>query len=425
MPGMRVAVIGLGKLGLPLATVLANAGHQVIGADRSQKIVDAVNAKSAPFEEWGLQEALEGAGDLLSATTDSVLAARNAQVSFIIVPTPSDEHGRFSNEYVLEACDEVGAAIKDQDEWHLVVISSTVMPGSTNGVIRERLEAASGKKMGQGFSACYSPEFIALGTVIKDMQNPDMVLIGQSDTRAGDVMEKLALSWIQNEAVIHRLSVIDAEIAKISVNAYVTMKISYANTLAEICEKTPGADALQVAKAIGSDRRIGYRYLIPATAFGGPCFNRDSVAFGQFAKDAGVSAPLADATDEVNDHQIRRLIELIKSHGTGKVSILGLAYKSGTPVHENSVGVDVAVAMLAGGWQVFVYDPMARPWGSEGPAVALSAEECVSKSDLVVVATPWHEFRSVNLRGKTVIDCWGIVRSAGKLFRIGEGGGAR
>lgn len=423
---MRVAVAGLGKLGLPLATVLANAGHWVVGADRSQKIVDCVNRGEAPFEEWGLQEAIQSAGSSLKATTNTTEAVAASEVTFILVPTPSDETGQFSNEYVLQACDEIGAALKEQPNWHLVVVSSTVMPGSTNGVIRERLEAVSGKKVGPGFGLVYSPEFIALGSVIQDMKRPDMVLIGASDARSAETMERLAFTWLEDEATpVHRLSLVDAEIAKISVNAYVTMKISYANTLAAICEGVPGASASSVLNAVGSDRRVGGRYLQPATSFSGPCFPRDSKAFAVFAEDVGANSALPRATDNVNVDQITRLIDKVHDHAKDQsVSILGLSYKAGTPVWEESAGVTLAMELRRVGWTVSVYDPMARPWNDllgNPPHVAGSAEECISQSSLVVVCTPWHEFRKVDYSKKTVIDCWGIVRSAKKLVRIGEG----
>lgn len=421
---MKIAVAGLGKLGLPLATVLANAGHQVIGADRSQKIVDLVNAGTAPFEESGLQEAIESAGDSLSATTDTTAASLVSDVTFILVPTPSDEDGKFSNEFVLEACDEIGVAIKD--EWHLVVVSSTVMPGSTGGIIKERLEAASGKKAGRDFGLVYSPEFIALGSVIRDMRRPDMVLIGAFDVLSAQVMEKLAFTWLEDsETPVHRLSLVDAEIAKISVNAYVTMKISYANTLAAICEAVPGASASKVLAAVGSDKRVGNRYLQPATSFGGPCFPRDSIAFGAFAKATGAEAHLAKATDKVNYEQTERLVEKICEHAEdNKIGILGLSYKPGTPVWEMSAGVSLAVRLaLYPAWDLSVYDPMAHPWQTlmDPPFVAETAEECVQRSSLVVICTPWHEFRKIDYKDKTVIDCWNIIRSAKKLVTIGEG----
>ena len=187
---MRIAVVGLGKLGAPLAAVLASKGNQVLGIDVNPEVVRLVNEGRAPVEEPGLHELMSASQNRLSATTE-LAAAAEQDASILLVPTPSDERGAFSNEHVLAAVEEIGRALRGREDYHVVVVASTVMPGSCDAEIRPTLEGASGRRLGENLGLCYSPEFIALGSVIRDMLEPDMVLIGESDAQAGDLLERL------------------------------------------------------------------------------------------------------------------------------------------------------------------------------------------------------------------------------------------
>ena len=221
-------------------------------------------------------------------------------MSLLLVPTPSDDRGAFSNEHVLAAIDEIGRGLATRDGYHVVVVESTVMPGSCASELIPALERASGRRVGENLGLCYSPEFIALGSVIRDMLEPDMVLIGESDARSGEMVERLYAGVCENDPPVRRMSLVNAELTKIAVNTYVTMKISYANTLADMCERLPGADVEAVTDALGLDTRIGRKYLRGAIAYGGPCFPRDNKAFAALARDLGTTPLLAEATDSVN-----------------------------------------------------------------------------------------------------------------------------
>ena len=330
---MRVAVVGLGKLGAPLAAVLASKGNDVLGVDVNPEPVALLNEGLAPVEEPGLQALVSASQDRLRGTTD-LEAAAGADVSIILVPTPSDERGAFSNEYVLAALHEVGRGWRHATHYHVVVVASTVMPGSCEAEIRAALERTSGRRVGETLGLCYSPEFIALGNVIRDLLEPDMVLIGESDPRSGDVVERLYAGVCENDPPFRRMSLVNAELTKIAVNTYVTMKISYANTLADMCERLPGADVEAVTDALGLDTRIGRKYLRGAIAYGGPCFPRDNKAFAVLARDLGAEPLLAEATDAVNVAQTERLARIVQSQlrAGDAVGILGLAYKPDTGV---------------------------------------------------------------------------------------------
>jgi len=418
---MRVAVVGLGKLGAPLAAVLASKGNDVLGVDLNPDAVRLLNDGVAPVEEPRLQELISASRDHLAATTD-VAAAATAELSILLVPTPSDERGAFSNEYLLAAVEEIGRALGRRADDHVVIVGSTVMPGSCGGEIRATLERASGRVVGETVGLCYSPEFIALGNVIRDMLEPDMVLIGESDPHAGELVEALYRGVCENDPPFRRMSLVNAELTKIAVNTYVTMKISYANMLADISERLPGADVGVVTDALGLDTRIGAKYLRGAIAYGGPCFPRDNKAFATLARDLDAQAQLAEATDAINVAQTGRLARIVQSQiGDGHaVGILGLSYKPDTTVIEESPGIALARILADAGYQVRVFDPVATeaalramPGVAEGAA---SVEELLERSDVVVITTPWPEFAELPLKRvasdgnlPVVIDCWGIL----------------
>ena len=419
---MRVSVVGLGKLGAPLAAVLASRGHRVIGVDLRSESVRDLRESRAPVREPQLQELIDASRDRLSATTDYVEGILGSELTIVIVPTPSNERGVFSNEYVLSSIREIGLALRKKQEYHVVNITSTVMPGATQGEIREALERHSGREVGRDVGLCYNPEFIALGSVIHDMLHPDFVLIGESDTRAGDVLEDLYRSIYDPMPPVRRMNFVNAELAKLSVNTFITTKISYANMLSDMCDRLPGADVDVVTAAIGCDTRIGSKYLKGATGYGGPCFPRDNIAFGHLARSLGSRADIAEATDRLNHYQIDRVIGVIQRRVPrgSRVGVLGLSYKPNTPVIDESPGVAIARRLLDEQYLVTVYDPMAAPAAQavlgDRIVAAPDAATCAAACDALVIATAWPEFRdlpetAVIGRGRrsVIVDCWRML----------------
>src|SRR3954469_8230462 len=418
---MNVAVVGLGKLGAPLAAVLASKGNEVLGIDVNPTAVQRLNDGRAPVDEPGLQDLVSASSASLTGTTD-LGAAADAELIILLVPTPSDERGAFTNAYLLAALEEIGPALAAHDEHQVVVVASTVMPGTCDTEIRPALERASGRRVGDSLGLCYSPEFIALGNVIRDMLEPDMVLIGESDPRAGDLNERLYRGVVENDPPFRRMSLVNAELTKIAVNTYVTMKISYANGLADICERLPGADADIVTGALGLDTRIGRKYLRGALAYGGPCFPRDNKAFALAARELGADPALAEATDAVNVAQTERLARIVRSRlePGSVVGILGLSYKPDTAVIEESPGLALAGLLAREGYEVNVHDPVAldAALGALGGSAqgSASATEVLERSDVVVIATPWPAYADLPLQPLdrerdplVVIDCWGLL----------------
>jgi UDPglucose 6-dehydrogenase len=429
---MQISVVGLGRLGAPLAAVFASKGFRVIGTDLNREYVDAINDGTAPVDEPRLQELIGASRDSLTATLDAAAAVAATDVTFIIVPTPSDASGRFSNAAVLQALESVGTGIRRKDTYHLVVITSTVMPGSTGGEIRLALERHAGRQVGPSLGLCYNPEFIALGSVVSDMLRPDLLLIGESNPTAGDILERLYEVTCENRPAVQRMNFVNAELTKLAINTFVTTKISYANMLADICERLAGADVDVVTRAVGSDSRIGARYMKGAIGYGGPCFPRDNVALSALARSLGAQAQLAETTDAINRIQLERVLSTVESRfpGSGAIGILGLSYKPETSVTTESQAVFLLERLLERGRHVVAYDPKALPVVRQTLRktfdVAPSAAACIRASSLVVIMTPWLEFRDLDENafvrpGKrlVVIDCWRILpRSVSRVADV-------
>lgn len=426
---MKIAVVGLGKLGSVIAAVYAAAGHEVVGVDVNPTLVTEINNGRAPVQEPGLQELIDEAGVQLKATTDVATALVGAEASYVIVPTPSNHEGIFTSEFVIRALTDIGQALRDSDIRHTVVICSTVMPGSCDGVLTEALERASGKKVGVDIGVVYSPEFIALGSVVKNMHFPDVILIGESDRVSGDLAESNALSVVKNAPAVQRMSMVNAEIVKLSINTFVTTKISFANMLGEICDRIPGGDVDVVTQAVGSDSRIGTKYLKGALGYGGPCFPRDNMALTRFADSLGIDAAIPKATDAINDRQVSRVVELFKEElATGDVvAVLGLAYKPDTPVCERSQGVDIANLLVAAGFSVIVHDPQADATTAAALHTEIEFEReiasVISRAAGIVISTAWPQFAQLtkdDLKNKFVVDPWGILPDDVFAARLGK-----
>lgn len=412
---LTVSVVGLGKLGSPLAAVLASKGHTVIGLDANDAFVQAINAAAAPVSEPRLAEMIRANRARLSATHDYQQAIDRSDLTILVVPTPSLENGFFSLQHAKDALARVGQALRHKQSWHLVSLASTVMPGSCDRELLPHLEQASGKKCGRDFGFCYNPEFIALGSVIRDMLNPDFILIGESDPRSGDLLQEMYEGVCDNRPLIARMNWVNAELTKIAVNTFVTTKISYANMLAEVCEHLPNADVDVVTGALGMDTRIGRKYLKGALGYGGPCFPRDNVAFGALARHHGVAPLIPDATDRINHRQIDRLAEKVIADlpPGATVAILGLSYKAGSNVIEHAPGTLLARRLAAQNVKVIVHDPEAmdnaRKLLGQTVAYADSPQSAVSSADLILLMTPWDQYKSLppaTFAGRTVIDCW-------------------
>jgi len=427
----NVSVIGLGKLGGSMLAGMASRGLTVVGVDVNPHAVEAVNAGRAPVQETNLGEMIAANKERIRATLSTDEAVLASDISFVIVPTPSDERGAFSLQYARYAFKALGQALKKKNGYHVIVLTSTVLPGATRHGLLPILEQESGKKCGPDFGLCYNPEFIALGSVIRDFLNPDFYLLGEFDARSGDMLEQVHHRVSQNNAPVKRMSLENAELAKIAVNSYVTMKISYANMLAEFCEKLPGGDVDVVSDALGMDKRIGRKYLTGGFGFGGPCFPRDNVALAFMGGQLGVDSRLLKTNDDYNRSISQRYVEKLRPHlpKGANVAVLGLSYKPLSHVIEESPGVYLCRALADAGYRVIGHDNLAAPYAETALKMhALTTDSlptALKDADVVLVTTTDKSYTALTaeqfLSGKsavTIIDFWRALKHVAADPRI-------
>jgi len=413
-PIQKASVCGLGKLGACIAATLAQRGFEVVGIDIDAEKVKKVNAGQPPVEEPRLPETIAAGHSRLRATQD-YREAVGTDVTFFIPPSPSLPDGSFSNEFLLRTMQPVAAAVREKGKkGHLFVCSSTTTPGAVDSVLIPMLERETGGICGRDFGVCYNPEFIALGNVVKGLLEPDMVLIGESDPGSGSVLEAMYKKYNQNQPHIARMSIISAELTKISVNSYVTMKISFTNQLRMIAEQFPKANIHHILEAVGSDSRVGQKYLRAGLSYGGPCFPRDNRLLAYTARQMGLEAPLAEASDKVNHRTNQDLFEKVQKlvSRTDTVAVLGLTYKPDTYITEEAAGLYLAQQLKRNGYRVVVHDYGARP--DIAPSVHefdYLADPAVlqQRSDikLAVICCPWPQYRAVTFAsGTKVMSPW-------------------
>ncbi|MDE3066834.1 MAG: nucleotide sugar dehydrogenase [Verrucomicrobiota bacterium] len=413
-----IAVFGLGKLGSCIAATLAAREFNITGVDIDAEKVRRVNAGEPPVEEPLLAETIRKGRGRLRATTD-VREAQDTDASFYIPPSPSLLDGSFSSEFLLRAMQPMARAIRATGKTgHLFVVNSTTTPGAMRNVILPTLEHETGWTCGREFGLCYNPEFIALGNVIRGLLEPDMVLIGESDAASGERLADLYRRYNTNRPHMARMSLTSAELTKISVNSYITMKISFTNQLRLIAGSFPDANIHDILAAIGSDSRIGSKFLRSGLSYGGPCFPRDNRLVAYTARQRGLEAPLAEATDRLNESTKDSLVEQVLSLTSpgDTVVILGMAYRPDTYIVEESAGLFLAQHLKQRGCRLLVHDYQAKPDNSpsliefenlDSPDALLQH----SKISVVVICCPWPQYsRTLLPPDAKLIDPWGIRR---------------
>jgi UDPglucose 6-dehydrogenase len=414
----NISVIGLGKLGSCFAACFAYKGFNVLGLEINEKIVNDINNYKAPFLEPNLDELIKKSKDKLKATTKPKEVFDFSDIFFVIVPTPSKKDSSFSNEYIKRAIKPLVKELKNSKQFKIFVITSTVSPLSIQKEIIPFIEKNSSKKFNKDFTVIYNPTFIAIGDIIKGILEPDLVLIGENNKKAGDVIENIWGKVCLNKPYIGRMSIVSAEITKIAINSYITTKISFANMLGNICERIPGAEIDKITSAMGADKRIGKYYLKYGPSYGGPCFPRDNKAFSHFAKtQAKINALIPVSVHKINEFQIKfqkeKILKIIKENKINSLSILGLAYKTKTYVIEESASIKLIDELLKNkNLKITVYDPIdltieetKKVFGSK-LNYAKNLNEAI-KNKLIILMLPYEEFKKVKkLKNKIIIDLW-------------------
>ena len=354
---MRISIFGLGYVGCVTAACLAKQGHHVWGVDVNPLKIDRIRRGEAPFVEQDLDALIREArkSGRLKVTLNAVEAIRKTTVSMICVGTPSQRNHDLDLTHVRKVTENIGNAIRDQGERHLVVLRSTVLPGSTQNLVVPVLEKTSWKEVGKGFGICYNPEFLREGTAVHDYFHPPKTVIGELSADDGDI---LSMIYQDLRAPLIHTSLASAEMVKYVDNAFHALKIVFANEIGRIC-KTQGIDSHEVMNIFCKDTKLNLsrRYLSPGFAFGGSCLPKDLRALIYRAKKEDLSVPLLKAIQESNRQQIDLALQRILNIGKKKIGILGLSFKAETDDLRESPLVEVIETLLGKGYRVKIYDP--------------------------------------------------------------------
>ena len=340
----HVSIIGIGKLGLCLALNMERKGYRITGVDVSEAYVRAVNEKTLQSDEANVTAMLQQSS-LLTATTDLVRALES-DILFVMVATPSLPDGTYDHTQVESVASQL-MALGRQDRRKDFIIGCTTMPGYSQ-TLAEKLEPFN-------YKVSYNPEFIAQGTIIKDQQYPDMVLIGEADEKAGDILESITRDVVENEPRYCRMTPTEAEITKIALNCFLTTKIAYANMVGDVAEAS-GCRHEKILGAIGEDSRIGKKYLRYGFGFGGPCFPRDNRAFGVHAERVGVYPHISYATDKSNAHHLELQSKSMAAKVNGSVKFDHVTYKPESTMIEQSQQLLLASRLADAGIAVTIHE---------------------------------------------------------------------
>lgn len=427
---MKVAVFGLGYVGCVSAACLARDGHSVIGVDVSAQKVDAVAGGRSPLIEPGLDELVREMvrAGRLRATSDSRMAVHHSEVSLICVGTPGNGNGSLNLHFIQNVCRQIGTALATHDSYHVVVVRSTVLPGTVQDVLLPLLERESGRVAGKDFGVCMNPEFLREGTALQDYYAPSHVIIGELDQASGD---RVACLYRAVDAQVRRTSIRTAEMLKYVNNAFHAVKVVFANEVGALC-KAHGIDGQELMELFCEDRRLNISpaYLKPGFAFGGSCLPKDLRALLYRAKDRDVECPMLSAALRSNQHQIERGIRMVESTGYKKIGILGLSFKAGTDDVRESPVVAMVETLVGRGYQVCIYDDMVDPKRLVGanrlflerelPHIASlmrpSIDDVTSEAEVVVVTNTSAAFREIGRfirEDQILIDLVGTARNHG------------
>jgi UDPglucose 6-dehydrogenase len=342
-------------------------------------------------------------------------------VTFVAVPTPAEEGGELSLRHLLPVCTRIGEALALKDSPHVVAITSTVMPGTVGGPLTDAIVAASGRRPDAKPTVVFVPECVALGSAIRDFLEPDFVLIGEPYPGAAPGLDDLFARVCRNHPPILRTRLVEAELAKLAINAFLATKVTFANALADIAARLEDCDVDAVTRVLGQDRRIAPRYLSGGMPFGGPCLPRDTAALGALAARTGAGPQLWDAVLAVNAALYAELIASVAAAlpAAGCAGVYGLAHKPGTGVVEGSPGAELARALAGRGITTVAFDPEvgAGALGADVEVVC-SLEECVARADVLVLAAPLQDGALPHAgegAAPIVIDCWRSLRAAAEV----------
>jgi len=403
---MNISIIGTGYVGLVSGACFAKLGNNVICVDIDENKIEKINKGISPIYEEGLDEILSRNKDKIKATADYKFAIENSDITFICVGTPSKSDLSLDLSYIKKAAEEVGKQVQKKHGWQLIVVKSTVLPGTTKDIILPILEKYSRKKAGAGFGLAMNPEFLKEGIAVKDFLEPDRIVIGSYDKKSSNILKEL---YKNLSRPIIETTLSTAEMIKYASNAFLATKISFINEIGNMCKKL-GIDTYEVADGIGLDKRIGRAFLDSGIGWGGSCFPKDLDALISWYKKENEKPEIIQSTVTINEQQPLRLIKLLKKHIpqiNGKtIGILGLAFKPNTDDARESRAIPIVKQLLIEKANVKAYDPKAMNHFKKlfPDIIYCNNSKDVLDADAVIIATAWDEFKKLDYKGKIVID---------------------
>lgn len=409
---MRISVIGTGYVGLVSGACFAEIGHDCVCVDVDETKVQRINRGDPPIHENGLEALLKRhVGTRLRASTDLRAAVLDSEITFIAVGTPFDGV-RIDLSYVREVSRQIGVALKEKSAYHVVVVKSTVVPGTTDDVVLTELERASGKRAGVDFGVGMNPEFLTEGVAIDDFMRPDRIVLGGIDVRSIEVQRRVYASFAQTPTMATNNKT--AEMIKYTSNSVLATMISFSNEIGNLCSALGGVDAAEVMQGVHLARYFtstlddGRRVKAPISSFlwagcgyGGSCLPKDTKALSAHGAAHGMAMPLLDAVIETNLAQPARMLAKLQSHYPSvkglRVAVLGLAFKEDTDDMRESPAIPIVKMLVEQGVHVTAYDPIsaaaAKPLLPASVNYAASLEEAVQDIDVAMLVTRWDEFQ--------------------------------
>jgi len=406
---VKISIFGLGYVGAVSAACFAKEGHDVVGVDVNPTKVEIINSGKSPIVEDGINELIGEmvAAGRLRATVDVRDAIENSDVSLVCVGTPSNGNGSLKLDYVKRVSQEIGEALAENTGRHIVVVRSTMLPGTIETLVKPTLEASSNKKSGVDFDVCINPEFLREGTSIRDFYAPPFTLIGTDSNEAGEILKCL---YANIDAPVYTTGVKAAEMVKYACNCFHGLKVSFANEIGNICKQLE-IDSHEVMDVFTRDTKLNLSpyYLKPGFAYGGSCLPKDLRALQYKAKELDVKVPVLDAALESNLLQIERAIRMVTETGKKKVGVLGFAFKAGTDDLRESPVVSVIERLIGKGYDIKLYDKqvsVAKLVGAnkdyieqEIPHIsnlmADSVEQVLEHADVILIGNPAKEFKAI------------------------------
>ncbi len=441
MSNFKVSIIGLGYVGLVTGCTFSKLGFEVVFADVDKTKVDLLNSGKAPLYEPGLEELIQAgiAQYTMSATTSTSAAILGTDITFVCVGTPSKADGAIDLKQIGKSSEEIGTALKAKQDYHVVVIKSTIVPLTTEESVIPILEKYSGKKGGDDFGVCVNPEFLREGNAVQDSLSPDRIVIGEYNVKSGDTLTELYNSF---NAPIIRTDLRTAEMIKYASNAFLATKITYANEMANVCE-TLGIDVYKVMEAVGADARINPQFLNAGCGFGGSCFPKDLKALAALAESKGYKPMLLNSVLLLNENQYFRLIEMVESllgelHGK-RIAVLGVSFKPETDDVRETRALPLIKTLLEMDAVVVAYDPkglenfrdLIGDWfvkmGFDISKLiyADSVEIALKNADACIIQADWDEFKKLGMddfkamKKPLVIDGRRTFKDPAKLIECG------